>query len=153
MSRIYFLIAVSIATILFGCKSIVFDYRELTNKVRVSTDSAGIVAELSLKSTGKLKYDRYYSWYNKGIIGVTQGAYSGKVLDGNYTTWYLENKQLREKGKYHMGLKVGKWLFWDKDGNIKEIQRWNNGKLVPVKPKRSMKSRIINMIPFKKKKP
>jgi hypothetical protein len=152
MSRIYFLIAISAVTILHGCKSRGFDYRKLTNKVRVSTDSAGIVAELSLKPAEKLRFDRYYSWYDKGIIGVTQGGYSGKVLDGEYTALYLENKQLREKGKYQMGLKAGKWLFWTKDGNIKEVQRWNNGKLVPVKPKRSLKSRIIDMVPFKKKK-
>jgi len=151
MSRIYFLIIMFVVIITGGCKSREFDYKNLTNKVRVSTDSSSIVAELSSKFPQRLKYDRYYNWYDKGIIGLTQGGYSGKVISGDYTTWYLQNKQLREKGKYNMGLKVGKWFFWDKEGNLKQIQRWKNGKLILVKPKRSLKNRIMNLIPFKRK--
>lgn len=147
----FLLIWVVIIINLGGCRSRAFDYTKLTDKVRSTTSEANISAELSAKSQNKFKSDRFYSWFDKGRIGVTQGNYSGKLINGNYTEWYLESKQLKAKGMYKTGLKTGKWMFWDEEGKLKEVQNWRMGRLIPLKVKQSMKSRLLKLSPFKRK--
>lgn len=126
-----------------ACKTPELDYRKLSNKVRISSPEGSAYAGLSTVLKKQLKKDRYYSWYDKGIIGSTQGGYSGKLLDGRYTSWYATSKQLHEQGNYQDGLKDGLWMSWEPDGKLKESQKWNKGLLIEPKPKRSLKSRLL----------
>lgn len=151
MSRNFYLLLMASALSLASCRSRTLDYTQLSNRVRISTSESSTIAALSAGVVTRLKDDRFYSWYDKGIIGSTQGGYSGKLLHGDYTSHYSGTKQLSTKGEYKMGLKTGKWKRWDTEGNLLEVQRWRKGKLLPVKVKRSLKSRIMKMVPFKSK--
>lgn len=67
-----------------------------------------------------------YTWLKNQKVLTTQGGYSGKLLHGNYESFY-PNKNLKEKGKFSYGLKNGTWLYWRKDGSIKKSEYWKKG--------------------------
>ena len=56
----------------------------------------------------------------------TKGGYDGKLLHGEYTSFYLSDN-LKEKGWFCKGLKCGKWIQWYENGKIKETGHWKNG--------------------------
>jgi hypothetical protein len=58
-----------------------------------------------------------YYWFANNQIQGTQGGYSGKLLHGLYTAFYL-NKNLKEQGMYVHGLKEGSWKSWNEDGTL-----------------------------------
>lgn len=128
---------------LMACKTPELDYKSLSNKVRVSADSTSVYAVLSPDALHHLKKDSYYSWYDKGIIGSTQGGYSGKLLDGQFTSWYSANKQLKMQGNYQMGLKDGIWMKWTAEGKMLERQKWKKGVMYVPKVRKSWKSRLF----------
>src|SRR4051812_4990317 len=74
-----------------------------------------------LQSDKKVKAqdDKYYHWYNSNDIKITRGGFSGKLLHGHYTEYYL-NKNLKEKGQFKNGLKTGEWKSWYLNGEYKE---------------------------------
>lgn len=75
------------------------------------------------------KYDNaFYAWYKTNSIHYTQGAYDGILLNGLYTSFYLNN-DLKETGKFVYGLKNGKWIKWYEKGIISETAEWKDGKL------------------------
>jgi len=73
-----------------------------------------------------LNNGRTYMWYTAQKIMETKGGYSGKLIHGTYTAFYLNN-QLKEKGEVKYGLKNKAWRYWYPDGKLKEIITWKNG--------------------------
>lgn len=69
------------------------------------------------KSVGTIKPNRSYYWWGGKQIQVTQGGYSGKLLDGVFTVYYL-NKQLKQQGLFKKGLKYGEWKEWNEQGKL-----------------------------------
>lgn len=69
----------------------------------------------------------FYYWYRANKINVTQGGYSGKLLNGPYVEFY-ENKNLKEKGNFKNGLKSKEWNSWSENGLLKEKINWTNGR-------------------------
>jgi hypothetical protein len=67
-----------------------------------------------------------YAWYSDRSIMETKGGFSGKLLDGQYISYY-GNKNLQEKGMYIQGRKEGKWIKWHPNGKINEVIYWRNG--------------------------
>lgn len=70
--------------------------------------------------------DRFYAWYQKQLVLHTQGAWSGKLLQGPYEAYY-PNHNLLEQGAYEKGWKIGRWHSWYPDGTLKEYYTWKNG--------------------------
>lgn len=68
----------------------------------------------------------FYSWYQKQQILHTQGAWSGKLLEGQYESFY-PNHNLLEQGTYHRGYRIGIWKKWFPDGVLQEEIRWKHG--------------------------
>ncbi|TWI85741.1 hypothetical protein IQ13_0906 [Lacibacter cauensis] len=75
-----------------------------------------------------LNAELFYCWYDKGLINQTQGAYSGRVLNGSYKVFY-PNKNLKELGHFNNGLRNGKWTYWQADGIKKREEVWRKGLL------------------------
>lgn len=75
----------------------------------------------------KPKLTKYYHWYGGQSINVTQGGYSGSLLDGVYSEYSYPGKLLICKGHYKNGLKQGLWLLWYTDGQLKSTEKWKNG--------------------------
>ncbi|MBA3681206.1 MAG: hypothetical protein H0W73_08585 [Bacteroidetes bacterium] len=74
----------------------------------------------------KINNERSYMWYGSQKIMETKGGYEGKLIHGNYTSFYLNN-QLKEQGQIKYGLKNKEWKYWYPDGKLKEIINWKNG--------------------------
>ena len=69
-----------------------------------------------------------YAWYKSGKIIETQGGSHGRLLEGPYASFYL-NDQLKEKGSYKNGLRHGEWREWDADGHLATVKRYRHGRL------------------------
>jgi antitoxin component YwqK of YwqJK toxin-antitoxin module len=61
--------------------------------------------------------DRSYYWFASNQLKITQGGFSGKLLHGSYRDFYTD-ASLKEQGQFNMGLKVGQWKQWTKEGNL-----------------------------------
>lgn len=78
------------------------------------------------KSAGKVKPERNYHWWGGRQLNITQGGYSGKLLHGEFNSFYL-NKQLKEQGVFKKGLKIGKWKEWNENGKLSLLTNYRNG--------------------------
>lgn len=92
--------------------------------VTVDRDIETIIFQKKKVSTCRAKY---YHWYNGQAINITQGDYSGSILDGIYSEYKYPGKALICKGYFKKGLKHGLWLSWYTDGQLKCSEKWKNG--------------------------
>lgn len=83
----------------------------------------GVIAE---KTTIRLKETLTYYWYAHNAVFQTQGGFDGRILHGDYKTFYLNN-QLKEQGHFYKGLKHKTWTSWSEQGKIREVSTWKNG--------------------------
>lgn len=96
-------------------------------KIHVNEADKNILAEINpVESVPELQTDRFYYWYSSGRIKMTQGGYSGKLLNGQYTEFYF-NKNLKEQGEFRKGLKNGLWKNWAENGKLIQAINWTNG--------------------------
>lgn len=75
----------------------------------------------------KTKMGHFYYWYSNNDIKKTDGSFDGKLLHGEYKSFF-RNMNLREEGKFNYGLKDGTWKSWYMDGNIHEVSNYKKGK-------------------------
>lgn len=69
-----------------------------------------------------------YYWYSNNQIKITQGGYSGRLLNGNYKIFYLD-RSLKEQGLFENGLKTGMWIKWSQQGKVYERANFKKGLL------------------------
>lgn len=97
------------------------------NRVRISGSEKTILAEIQSADTwAPVDPHKTYYWYSSNTVHSTQGGYSGKLLNGSYTEYYL-NKNLKEQGMFKNGLKTGTWKNWNEKGNLLSIVNWDAG--------------------------
>jgi antitoxin component YwqK of YwqJK toxin-antitoxin module len=77
--------------------------------------------EVSEMNPGKV-----YFWYSANQIRSTRGGFSGKVLHGSYTDFFL-TKNLKEAGQFLNGLKEGEWRQWNEQGILLNRTMWKCG--------------------------
>lgn len=70
--------------------------------------------------------NKVYTWYSANQVNYTQGGFSGRLLNGPYSAYYL-NKNLKEKGNFKKGLPDGEWRKWHVNGKLKEAAHWRQG--------------------------
>jgi len=101
----------------------------LHSHVRIITPDGKVYAKLAYTTDCKkaVSPQKNYAWFDSGVITVTQGGYAGKLLNGEYTLWYLASKQLKEQGYYSYGLKHGVWKYWDATGHLQLTETWKQG--------------------------
>jgi len=88
----------------------------------------------------KVSQDKRYYYYSLNNILNSNGGYTGNVLNGEYTATSRAG-QLLKKGIFKKGLKDGKWIVWEPNGNIQQITLWKNGN---IKSKQVYKNGILN---------
>ena len=76
----------------------------------------------------KIRTDRVYHHFTKNQIHLTQGGFTGYLLDGKYEVLNEKNK-LVIQGCIKDGLKHGIWKYWNSDGQLGKTETWKNGKL------------------------
>jgi hypothetical protein len=69
---------------------------------------------------------KWYYWYGHDTVLATEGAYGGRVLDGEYKVLYPHGG-LRESGSFSMGLKTDVWRTWFPNGTLQSITHWKRG--------------------------
>jgi hypothetical protein len=101
------------------------------SKVRILQPDKIIEAE-TIPLTPKLKPNAVflYYWYSSNKIHSTQGGFSGRLLNGAYTEFYL-TRNLKEQGTFDKGLKNGTWKNWDEEGKLVKTTHWKKGLLLP----------------------
>lgn len=67
-----------------------------------------------------------YYWYSSNDIKSTENGFDGKLLHGQYKSFYRD-LNLKEEGKFSHGLKTGIWKTWFTGGKIHEIIHYKNG--------------------------
>ena len=72
--------------------------------------------------------NKTYYWYKSNELHQSKGDYSGEVLHGNYTKYYITN-ELAEKGEFNYGVKTKQWKSWFKNGQLKAVENYSNGNL------------------------
>lgn len=99
------------------------DYRHTINY----TDHKATFYTLSaLEQIKDAQTDKNYYWYSNNHISTTQGGYSGKLLHGLYSDFYL-SKGLKEQGYFKKGLKTGDWKSWTEAGMLISITAYREG--------------------------
>lgn len=98
------------------------------NRVTINYNDTTIVAHLAeYGRREKVSPLKYYYWCKANHILVTQGGYSGKLLHGDYRSYY-PNDNLKTFGKFSNGLKSGVWRNWDENGALLSVYTWKSGK-------------------------
>lgn len=69
-----------------------------------------------------------YHWYSDNDIKETDGGFDGRLLHGEYKSFYLD-KNLREQGMFRHGLKEDVWKTWFPGGRLHELAHYKKGKL------------------------
>lgn len=98
----------------------------LTHKVILNEDDHNLVFYVKPVNNIPAYNNRIYYWFSGHEIKTTQGAYSGKLLNGHYEDFYL-NKNLKESGWFVKGLKNGLWKRWNQQGVLMEEINWSIG--------------------------
>lgn len=84
--------------------------------IRVMVGDSVVKAEAKVvKKSFNLVEDRVYYWYFSNKIHSTQGSFEGKLLHGDFSSFYRDGN-LRTKGKFKNGLQEGKWTEWYNNG-------------------------------------
>lgn len=102
--------------------------RAHTTSIYINTPDSSIKASITDQAEKKLYTGRFYHWYASNQLCVTNGAYSGRLLHGTYSSFH-PNHYLLSQGQFRMGLKDGCWKKWLPDGSIHEIIHYKNGQL------------------------
>jgi hypothetical protein len=74
----------------------------------------------------KTKMFHTYYWYMNNDIKKTEGGFDGKLLHGEYKSFF-RNLNLKEEGNFKYGLKDGIWKTWYLNGKIHELINYKNG--------------------------
>lgn len=132
-----FILLISSCNILLSQTKITLQHKEYNEEFFISE-----------KNKVDAKIDIAYHWFKAKEIHISYGACEGKPLDGEYKSFYKTN-QIRSKGQYEKGVKVGKWTYWDISGNITKIEEYRqgvlNGKVIIFE-----NNKPINEIAYKK---
>lgn len=116
-------------SLLVACKPMELKQIDLMkNRVMLHVADTVIKAELiEGKTSTDLRHT--YFWFENGRINSSQGAYSGKLLHGNFKSYYSESKRLLVAGQFDHGLKTGSWLSWYGNGNLMQRRMYKDGML------------------------
>jgi len=99
----------------------------LSHQVTVHYPDHTVIAVVKPTGSVAIQSNATYYWCSGNQINVTQGGYSGKLLNGNYQDFYL-NKNLKETGAFKHGLKTGIWKSWTDTGILKDQYAYQNGR-------------------------
>jgi antitoxin component YwqK of YwqJK toxin-antitoxin module len=128
MKRIFVVAALIIQTLWFQSVD-AQSYEKILSrqKVVINYDDHTVVTYTEPVEKVSLNNDCYYYWLSGQNINVTQGGFSGKLLNGSFEAFYLD-KNLKESGWFLNGLKVGDWKHWNESGVLIDQYVWKDGK-------------------------
>jgi len=97
------------------------------NRIRLIEPDKTILFETNpVSGEPELGSNNMFYWYGSNTIHATQGAYSGRLLNGPYNEFYL-NKNLKVQGSFRDGLKQNAWKEFTEAGALIRATTWRNG--------------------------
>ncbi|PRY48082.1 hypothetical protein B0I27_11616 [Arcticibacter pallidicorallinus] len=101
--------------------------KEQTSKVTtVEADRSITAYVLPVRREPTIDSDVTYYWFKAGKIYHTQGGYSGRLLNGHFSSFYL-TKNLKEEGDFKKGIKSGLWRSWRESGILEKAAYYRKG--------------------------
>jgi len=133
-SNSFIMLRIFVLTFVFSGISLFLDAEKFpknskTYTVYVNCEDCSIHADVLFESANihpKIGYTYY--WYTDNEIKNTDGGFDGKLLHGEYKSFYL-NKNLKEEGMFLYGLKDGIWKTWFPNGKIHEIVHYKKSRM------------------------
>ncbi|WP_437921191.1 toxin-antitoxin system YwqK family antitoxin [Sphingobacterium sp. LRF_L2] len=101
-------------------------FENLQNRITINQDNGAKEVFTVTPKVIKAKSNALYYWYQSQKIQQTQGGYTGKLLDGQYTFFY-PSKQLAKQGSYKRGLAHGQWKAWNNNNRLSKEETWKKG--------------------------
>lgn len=101
---------------------------DIRNRITVNHDDGGTEVFMITDRPIKVTTTHLYTWYRAQMIGHTQGGYTGKLLHGNYSSFY-PSKYLKEEGNFQVGLKNGLWKYWRENATLVREETWKGGEM------------------------
>lgn len=98
------------------------------SSIYINTPDSSVKASVTDQPGKSIQTGRTYHWYASNQLCVTNGAYSGRLLHGLYSSFY-PNHFLLSQGQFCSGLKDGCWKRWLPDGSLHEVIHYKNGQL------------------------
>lgn len=96
-------------------------------KIRIILPDSVIDSEVLPVTAEPHKNDSlFYYWYSANAVHITQGSYSGKLLNGVYNA-YFNDRSLKSQGQFVKGLKDGIWRSWNSSGMMTALYTWKKG--------------------------
>lgn len=121
------IVTIAILFIAFGAAAqkvrISYDHREVVINYPDSTVKAVIYMK---ESKYKPDINAVYYWYQSNRIKKNLGGYNGKLLDGKYLVFDMNNNLITE-GCFEKGIKSGTWKKWMPKGGLIRYEEWENG--------------------------
>ncbi|MBN1462689.1 MAG: hypothetical protein JXQ69_09365 [Paludibacteraceae bacterium] len=105
-------------------------YKEKKSSEIIVTAADSVVrihVPVKVKNT-KINNKSVYFWYASNHIYSNKGAYSGKLLDGEYRV-FGKDGNLITYGNFDKGRKTGTWKYWDNAGTLIKLEPWKKGQL------------------------
>lgn len=101
------------------------------NKVTSMQNNEVVHAYVLLDANPKLITNDYltYAWFKSGKINYTQGFFYGRLLHGQYVSFYEDTTSVKENGEYNLGLKDGVWKCWYINGKLMQKETYKKGLL------------------------
>lgn len=101
--------------------------KEQTSRVTtVEADRSITAYVLPVKREPVVDPDVTYYWFKAGRIHHTQGGFSGRLLNGHFTSFYLA-KNLKEEGYFKKGVRSGLWRNWRENGILERAAYYRKG--------------------------
>lgn len=101
--------------------------KEQTSKVTTVEANRTITAYvLPVRREPGIDPDVTYYWFKAGGIHHTQGGFSGRLLNGHFSSFYL-TKNLKEEGDFKKGVKTGLWRSWRENGVLDRASSYRKG--------------------------
>lgn len=91
---------------------------------RVVNDTSGQQVFYLTDKVVPLHKNTEYTWYRNGKVHTTMGNYSGTLLNGDYEQFDTDYN-LKSKGEFSRGVRVGRWENWYATGHIASIQYYD----------------------------
>ncbi len=139
----------------FTLAGLLLQFRDVPKKtntftVYINFENHSVRANV-LYEAGKIKskMGHIYYWYANNDIKKTDGGFDGKLLHGEYKSFY-RNMNLKEQGSFSYGLKDGAWKSWYEDGKIHELGNYKKGKEQGEQAIYDAQGNIVSKTNFKK---
>ncbi|WP_407427529.1 toxin-antitoxin system YwqK family antitoxin [Arcticibacter sp.] len=100
--------------------------RQVSRVTTVEADRSITAYVFPVRREPAIDPDVTYYWFKAGTIHHTQGGYSGRLLNGHFSSFYL-TKNLKEEGDFTNGVKSGLWRNWRENGILERTAYYRNG--------------------------